>query len=444
MAHEWFKVGNGLRRDCSPESSRRAFPVLQVAQGAAPHNPSIAVRSRSRVVAALLASALMLAGCTSETLSDEPPQSLDAEVQQSDGVTADDESPADSQGFGLGPTSAATDPADSQGFGLGPTSAATDPAGDGAPHAPDVGERLWPGSTWPGLLRFVTYDEGEGWTAPTEMDDLVVPTGTWVLVSGSGFAPFSAVGLELVSGDLEKLEELGESVSMDDFSFTDVEPVTADDLGAIEARWQVPDTADAVVYIFRAAGPGRWSATLEAVTDGMLIGQPGEGPAENAPQDLEWDASRRDMGYSTEYSAAADGHRRLAMGYHHACLLQQDSTVRCGGYVPGAQTEDPLGGFMTISAGGYNDCGIRLDGTLACWGAHSELSDKAPGGTFASIDLHAHGRYACAVRSDGELVCWGSICGWVPDDGARRARTSQRSDRTGGAPFQKACTRGCP
>ena len=383
-----------------PRIGASRFFGLQIAQGAAPRNPSIAVRSRSRVVAALLASALMLAGCSSGTLSDEQPQSLGAEVQQSDDVTADGESSADSQGFGLDPTSAATDP-----------------AGDGSPYAPDIGERLWPGSTWPGLLRFVIYDEDGGWTAPSELDDLVVPTGTWVLVSGSGFAPFSAVGLELVYGDFERLEELGESASMDDLSFTDLEPVTADDLGAIEARWQVPDTANAVLYIFRAAGPGRWGAALESVTDGMLVGQRGEGPAGNAPQDLEWDASRRDMGYSTEDSAAADGHRRLAMGYHHTCLLQQDSTVRCGGYGSGAQAEDPPGEFMAIAAAGYESCGIRLDGTVACWGADGELSDKAPGGTFTSIDVHDYGTRACAVRSDGELVCWGTICDWVPHDG---------------------------
>ena len=353
----------------------------------------------------MLVLALMLAGCASQTSSDEPPKSLDAEVQQSDDVTAGGESPADSQGSGPDATSAATDPA-----------AVPEPAGGGAPYAPDVGERLWPGSTWPGLLRFVTYDGDEGWTAPTEQDELFVPAGTWVLVSGSGFAPFSAVGLELVSGDWERLEELGESASMDDLSFTDLEPVTADDLGAVEARWQVPETASAVVYIFRAAGPGRRGAALESVTDGFLVGQPGDGPAENAPQDLEWDASRRDMGYSTEDGAAAHGHRRLAMGHHHTCLLQQDSTVRCGGYRSGAETDDPPGEFMAISAGGYESCGIRLGGSVACWGADSELSDKAPGGTFTSIAVNARGRHACAVRSDGELVCWGSICGWGPDD----------------------------
>ena len=262
----------------------------------------------------------------------------------------------------------------------------------------------------PGLLRFVTYDPDEGWTAPTEADDLIVPTGAWVLVSGKEFAPFSTVGLELIFGDLEELEELGESASMDDFSFTDLEPVTADDLGVIEARWQVPDTARAAAYIFRAAGPARWGAELESVTDGVLVGQPGGSPAENTPQDLEWDASRRDMGYSAEGSAAADGHRRLALGYEHICLLQRDATVRCGGHSPGSEAEVPPGSFMAIAAGGFNSCGIRLDGTVACWGAGSELSDKAPGGTFTSIDVDD--THACAVRSDGELVCWGSFCEW--------------------------------
>lgn len=383
----------------------------------------MAAWSRSPVAAALLATAVMLAGCTSVAPSDEPPQSMGAEVQQSD--PADDDTPADSQDSDQGPTNAATGPTDSDtpagSQDSGPTSAATGPADGGDPYGPDVGERLWPGGTVPGLLRFVTYDEQEGWTAPTEADDLVVPTGTWVLVSGSGFAPFSAVGLELVSADLEKLENLealGESVTMDDLSFTDLEPVTADDLGAIEARWQVPDTANAVVYLFLAAGPGRWSATLESVTDGELVGRPGDGPPDTAPQGLEWDAGRRDTGFSVEDGAAADGHRRLALGRDHTCVLRRDSTVRCGGYGSGAEAEDPPGGFKAIAAGGDNSCGIRLDGAVLCWGAGSELSDKAPGGVFTSIDVHA--THACAVRSDGELVCWGSICDWVPDGEGRR------------------------
>lgn len=291
-------------------------------------------------------------------------------------------------------------------------SAADDlPTGTAQPAATTGGERLWPGNTVPGLLRFVTYSFDEGWTAPTEAEDLVVPTGSWVLVSGSGFAPFSVVDLELVSGDLEELEELGESASMDALSFADLAPVTADDLGVIEARWRVPDAAHPAVYIFRAAGPGRWGAELESVSDGFLVGEPGHTPAPNASQDLAWDASWRDMGYSTEDGDAADGHRRLAMGYDHTCLLQQDATVRCGGYRPSAQTEDPPGKFMAIAAGGYDSCGIGLDGTVACWGADSELSDKVPGGTFMAIDVHA--THACAVRTDGELVCWGNFCQWA-------------------------------
>ena len=259
-----------------------------------------------------------------------------------------------------------------------------------------------------GSCAWVTYDEGEGWTAPTEADDLIVPGGTWVLVAGSGFAPFTEVGLELVTGDLNELEELGESASMDDLTFTDLEPVTADDLGVIEARWQVPDTTRDTVYLFRATGPGRWGAELESVSDGFLVGEPGDAPAGGAPGDLAWDASRRDMGFSTEDGAAAHGHRRLAMGSDHICLLQQDSTVRCGAYRPGAEVDDPAGEFMAIAASGRNSCGIRLDGTVACWAADSKLADKAPAGTFTSIDVHA--THACAVRSDGEIVCWGNFC----------------------------------
>lgn len=88
--------------------------------------------------------------------------------------------------------------------------------------------------------------------------------------------------------------------------------------------------------------------------------------------------------------------------------------VACAvGFTPSAlaqvQTEGAAlngsGGVVPLSAGGLNSCGIRDDGTLACWGASPLGQSTPPAGTF--IALAAGVRHACAIRSNGRPECWG-------------------------------------
>jgi Regulator of chromosome condensation (RCC1) repeat len=53
----------------------------------------------------------------------------------------------------------------------------------------------------------------------------------------------------------------------------------------------------------------------------------------------------------------------------------------------------------------HDTCGVRTDGTLACWGDDSAGQSTPPGGTFTTVS--AGGNHACAVRTDGGVVCWG-------------------------------------
>src|SRR5262245_27776175 len=55
----------------------------------------------------------------------------------------------------------------------------------------------------------------------------------------------------------------------------------------------------------------------------------------------------------------------------------------------------------TISAGGFHTCGVKTDGTLACWGQATP-----PGGTFTQVS--AGFAHTCGVKTDGTLACWGA------------------------------------
>lgn len=61
--------------------------------------------------------------------------------------------------------------------------------------------------------------------------------------------------------------------------------------------------------------------------------------------------------------------------------------------------------FTSIAAGDGATCGIRSDGTLACWG-NSYVRTAVPAGSFKSLVVAE--RHACALRNDDRMLCWGT------------------------------------
>ncbi len=117
----------------------------------------------------------------------------------------------------------------------------------------------------------------------------------------------------------------------------------------------------------------------------------------------------------------------------HGCLLRLDGAVACWGagtdpaghFTCAAQGQygsdpscgqsaPPPGTFIQVTAGWLFSCGIRTDGTLACWGlgqpgdlcngSQCPLMATPPGGTFTQIS--SYGSSSCGVRTDGTLACW--------------------------------------
>jgi alpha-tubulin suppressor-like RCC1 family protein len=50
-------------------------------------------------------------------------------------------------------------------------------------------------------------------------------------------------------------------------------------------------------------------------------------------------------------------------------------------------------------------CGVKTDGTIACWGADDLGQLRPPPGTFTAISAGDY--YACALGTDGVIACWG-------------------------------------
>lgn len=79
----------------------------------------------------------------------------------------------------------------------------------------------------------------------------------------------------------------------------------------------------------------------------------------------------------------------------------------------------PAGTFTQVAAGNSHSCGLKSDGEVACWGSNSvgeatppparDLqtgSGKIPAPRVFT-QISAGGSHNCGVRSDGTVACWG-------------------------------------
>ena len=115
------------------------------------------------------------------------------------------------------------------------------------------------------------------------------------------------------------------------------------------------------------------------------------------------------LGVSQPVTAKADDTwllpETISTGGYHACGIKNDGTLACWGYNGNGQSTPPAGTFTQVSAGQYHTCGIQSDGTLACWGLNTSSQSTPPAGTF--IQVSAGTSHTCAVKSNGVFTCWG-------------------------------------
>lgn len=81
------------------------------------------------------------------------------------------------------------------------------------------------------------------------------------------------------------------------------------------------------------------------------------------------------------------------------------------GAAPDAPPATPA--FTSVTAQYGAACGLRTDGTIACWGSHAPAAP--PTGDFTSVSL---GGWPCAVRADTTALCWDPSSGDVFGTGA--------------------------
>ena len=105
----------------------------------------------------------------------------------------------------------------------------------------------------------------------------------------------------------------------------------------------------------------------------------------------------------------------VSAGGHHSCGVRNDGTVACWGDDVFGQSSPPPGEFLSVSAGREHSCGVGANGWVICWGKDSAGESSPPSGKFASVSAGSYSSplrpsvssHSCGVRIDGTVACWG-------------------------------------
>ena len=143
------------------------------------------------------------------------------------------------------------------------------------------------------------------------------------------------------------------------------------------------------------------AATLLAALVGAVLPAgaacDGEGPdADVAPTKLIGAASP---------SPTAPTFTQVSAGSFHTCGVKTDGTVACWGDNKYEQATPPAGSFTQVSAGDLHTCGVKTDGSLACW----PWQVTPPAGSFTQVSLGGDNSpgHTCGVKTDGTVACSG-------------------------------------
>ena len=124
--------------------------------------------------------------------------------------------------------------------------------------------------------------------------------------------------------------------------------------------------------------------------------------------------------------APSDGTRvdSVSVGYGHACGLNHygrhgkdpyniNTNLICWGDDYYGQSSPPDGTFTAVAAGGGSSCGVKIDGSIECWGLDQPNPGLIGGAPTTSdfvdvkIGYNGYREHACGLKTSGEVVCWG-------------------------------------
>ena len=130
-------------------------------------------------------------------------------------------------------------------------------------------------------------------------------------------------------------------------------------------------------------------------------------PANGQGQVVGWGGNY--FGQSTTPITSVLPFRAVAGGVYHTVGLRVDGTVACWGYNQNGQCNVPSGlGVVTqVSAGFAHTVVLRQDGSVACWGNNTYGQCTVPIGLGVVTQIESGSDHTVALRQDGSVACWG-------------------------------------
>lgn len=99
---------------------------------------------------------------------------------------------------------------------------------------------------------------------------------------------------------------------------------------------------------------------------------------------------------------------QVTIGSAHSCGLKSDGSVACWGDNSAGQAPGNLAGpFFHVSAGGNHSCAVKLDGNINCWGSNGS-GESPPNVTGSFTKVTTGATHACGLKADSSVTCWGN------------------------------------
>ena len=122
----------------------------------------------------------------------------------------------------------------------------------------------------------------------------------------------------------------------------------------------------------------------------------------------------------------------VAAGWVHSCGLRVNGTITCWGNDDHGQLDVPSGQFSAVAAGWVHSCGLRTSGTITCWDNNEYGQADAPDGQFGPTAADTPAEPATETDSvPGVVQGLRAVPRW---DGGVGVTWSKPSD-TGGTPI---------
>ena len=97
-----------------------------------------------------------------------------------------------------------------------------------------------------------------------------------------------------------------------------------------------------------------------------------------------------------------------ARGIIMLAALRPTVISRAGGIIVRDRLRPPAGSFTSVSAVRTHTCGVRTEGSLACWGGSipQDIQQITKSNSFISVSSSFH--TACGIHAEGYVLCWGA------------------------------------